>query len=124
MRRNSKRFPEDFKCQLTKEEADVLLLQIARAKTGGGGRQTPPYAFTEHGVAMLSSVLKSESCRSKLEPQTSLPPLLSGFRLKYTAGSGNFKSYSSSPEERPSRNPGIHHSNDTRCFQVPRAITS
>jgi hypothetical protein len=46
--------------QLTKEEAGALLLQSARAKTGRGGRQTPPYAFTELGVAMLSSVLNSE----------------------------------------------------------------
>src|ERR1022692_1842439 len=60
VRRNSKRFPEDFMFQLTKEEADTLLLQIARAKTGRGGRQTSPYAFTELGVAMLSSVLNSE----------------------------------------------------------------
>jgi hypothetical protein len=37
-----------------------LLLQFARAKTGRGGRQTPPYAFTELGVAMLSSVVNSD----------------------------------------------------------------
>ena len=37
-----------------------LLLQIAIAKTRRGGRQTPPYAFTGHGVAMLSSVLNSD----------------------------------------------------------------
>jgi hypothetical protein len=45
---------------LTKEEFDVLLLQTARAKTGRGGRQTLPCAFTEHGVAMLSSVLNTD----------------------------------------------------------------
>ncbi len=60
VRRNVERFPEDFMFQLTKEEHTALLLQIARAKTGRGGRQTPPYAFTEHGVAMLSAVLNSE----------------------------------------------------------------
>jgi phage regulator Rha-like protein len=60
VRRNGSRFPPDFMFQLTKEEAESLLLQTARAKTGRGGRQTPPYAFTEHGVAMLSSVLNSE----------------------------------------------------------------
>ncbi|HYW41844.1 MAG TPA: ORF6N domain-containing protein [Bryobacteraceae bacterium] len=60
VRRNSSRFPEDFMFQLTKEEVDSLLLQIARAKPGRGGRQTAPYAFTEHGVTMLSSVLNSE----------------------------------------------------------------
>ncbi len=60
VRRNVERFPDDFTFQLTKEEHTALLLQFARAKTGRGGRQTPPFAFTEHGVAMLSSVLNSE----------------------------------------------------------------
>jgi ORF6N domain len=45
--------------QLTKEETDALTSQIAISKTGRGGRRTLPYAFTEHGVAMLSSVLNS-----------------------------------------------------------------
>ena len=60
VRRNKARFPDDFMFGLTKHEADSLLLQIARAKTGRGGRRTPPFAFTELGVAMLSSVLNSE----------------------------------------------------------------
>jgi len=45
--------------QLSREEAKSLPLQNARAKRRGG-RRTPPYAFTEQGVAMLSSVLNSE----------------------------------------------------------------
>jgi len=60
VRRNVERFPGDFMFQVTQEEHTALLLQFARAKTGRGGRQTPPYAFTEHGVAMLSAVLNSE----------------------------------------------------------------
>ena len=60
VRRNSDRFPQDFMFQLTNEENEALLLQIARAKIGRGGRKTPPYAFTELGVAMLSTVLKSK----------------------------------------------------------------
>lgn len=59
VRRNRKRFPEDFMFQLRASEAKSLLLQFARSK-GRGGRRTPPYAFTEQGVAMLSSVLHSE----------------------------------------------------------------
>ncbi|PYR98944.1 MAG: hypothetical protein DMG16_19690 [Acidobacteria bacterium] len=59
VRRNPKRFPEDFMFQLSREETQSLLLQNARAK-GRGGRRTPPYAFTEQGVSMLSSVLNSE----------------------------------------------------------------
>jgi hypothetical protein len=59
VRRNQLRFPEDFMFQLSAEERASLILQSARAK-GRGGRRTPPYAFTEQGVAMLSSVLKSQ----------------------------------------------------------------
>jgi len=46
--------------QLTAEEAESLTSQIAMSKGGRGGRRTQPYAFTEHGVAMLSSVLNSD----------------------------------------------------------------
>jgi hypothetical protein len=45
--------------QLSKKETESLILQDARSK-GRGGRRTPPYAFTEQGVAMLASVLNSE----------------------------------------------------------------
>ena len=60
VRRNLKRFPEDFMFQLTKNEAESLRSQFATSKTGRGGRRYLPYAFTEQGVAMLSSVLNSE----------------------------------------------------------------
>jgi hypothetical protein len=60
VRRNVARFPDDFMFQLTQEEADGLLLQNAIAKTGRGGRRTPPNVFTEQGVAMLSALLNSE----------------------------------------------------------------
>jgi hypothetical protein len=60
VRRNRERFPADFMFQLTKGEADSLLLQTARANTGRGGRRTHPYVFTEQGVAMLSTVLNSD----------------------------------------------------------------
>ena len=56
VRRNIKRFPEDFMFRLTKEE--VLRCQIGTSKRGG--RRYLPYGFTEQGVAMLSSVLNSE----------------------------------------------------------------
>jgi hypothetical protein len=58
VRRNALRFPEDFMFQLSAEETKSLLLQSARAKVRGG-RRIPPHAFTEQGVAMLSSVLKT-----------------------------------------------------------------
>jgi hypothetical protein len=58
--RNRKRFPDDFMFRLTKKEAESLRSQFAISKTGRGGRRCLPYAFTEQGVAMLSSVLNSE----------------------------------------------------------------
>lgn len=61
VKRNLDRFPEDFMFQLTTEEAESLRFQIGISKPGGrGGRRYLPYAFTEHGVAMLSSVLNSK----------------------------------------------------------------
>ena len=61
VKRNIERFPKDFMFQLTKVEFDILMSQIAISKTGErrGGTQKLPYAFTEQGVAMLSSVLRS-----------------------------------------------------------------
>ena len=60
VKRNSERFPDDFMFQLSQEEWDALKCQIGIANTGRGGRRTAPYVFTEHGVAMLSSVLRSQ----------------------------------------------------------------
>jgi hypothetical protein len=60
VRRNQSRFPDDFMFQLTPEEVDRLRLQFETSKPGRGGRRYSPYAFTEPGVAMLSSVLRSE----------------------------------------------------------------
>jgi hypothetical protein len=57
--RNRDRFPSDFMFRLTAGEAKSLRSQIVTAKRGRGGRRTAPYAFTEQGVAMLSSVLRS-----------------------------------------------------------------
>jgi phage regulator Rha-like protein len=59
VKRNIARFPADFMFQLTKEEFADLKSQIVTSSWGGLRRATP-YAFTEQGVAMLSSVLKSE----------------------------------------------------------------
>ena len=59
VRRNLNRFPSDFMFQLTAEETEILRSQIVTSSSWGGRRYLP-YAFTEHGVAMLSSVLRSE----------------------------------------------------------------
>jgi hypothetical protein len=67
VKRNRKRFPNDFMFQLNKQEIKDLKFQIGIpnlksqfATSSYGGRRTHPYVFTEQGVAMLSSVLKSE----------------------------------------------------------------
>lgn len=59
--RNLERFPDDFMFRLNKDELEALTFQIGTSKpTGRGGRRTLPYAFSEQGVAMLSSVLNSD----------------------------------------------------------------
>lgn len=75
VKRNPERFPEDFMFQLTKEEWEILRFQFGTSNEGHilrsqivtskkedsrGGQRYMPYAFTEHGVAMLSSVLRSK----------------------------------------------------------------
>ena len=71
VKRNFKRFPEDFMFQLTKEEFEFLSPQSRGLSTGDslrsqfvtsnrGGVRYMPYAFTEQGVAMLSGVLRSD----------------------------------------------------------------
>ncbi len=60
VKRNISRFPHDFMFQLSEEEYALLRSQFVTSKRGRGGRRYAPYAFTEQGVAMLSSVLRSE----------------------------------------------------------------
>jgi hypothetical protein len=58
VKRNTERFPEDFMFQLTEAEFESLKSQIAISSWGG--RRKLPFAFTEHGVLMLTSVLTSD----------------------------------------------------------------
>lgn len=60
VKRNLARFPSDFMFQLTQAEATNLRFQFGTSSSGHGGRRYLPYVFTEQGVAMLSSVLRSE----------------------------------------------------------------
>jgi hypothetical protein len=64
VKRNENRFPSDFMFQLTKPEFEHLKSQIAISSSKWGGRRHAPYAFTEQGVAMLSSVLYSKRARA------------------------------------------------------------
>jgi hypothetical protein len=59
VQRNHDRFLEDFAFKLTTQEFTSLMSQIVISKKGRGGRRKLPWVFTEHGVAMLSSVLRS-----------------------------------------------------------------
>jgi hypothetical protein len=58
VKRNAYRFPEDFMFQLSSQEFENLRCQFG-ISSSWGGRRHPPYAFTEQGVAMLSSILRS-----------------------------------------------------------------
>ena len=60
IKRNIERFPADFMFQLSTEEFANLRSQFVTSSSGYGGRRYAPYAFTEQGVAMLSSVLNSQ----------------------------------------------------------------
>jgi hypothetical protein len=60
VKRNPERFPPDFMFELSAAEWAALRSQSVTSKSGRGGRRYAPYAFTEQGVAMLSSVLNSD----------------------------------------------------------------
>lgn len=61
MKRNQRRFPEDFCFQLTKEEYENLIFQIGSSSDSShGGRRKLPFVYTEQGIAMLSAVLRSD----------------------------------------------------------------
>jgi hypothetical protein len=60
VRRNAERFPPDFMFRLTRAEAEILRSQSVTSRSGHGGRRYLPLAFTQEGVAMLSSVLRSD----------------------------------------------------------------
>ncbi|WP_462221562.1 ORF6N domain-containing protein [Ferruginibacter sp.] len=61
VKRKLQRFPPDFMFELTEEEWNSLRSQFATSKKGRGGTRYLPFAFTEQGVAMLSSVLNSDT---------------------------------------------------------------
>lgn len=61
VRRNKERFPEEFMFQLTREEYNSLRSQIVTLEIGKGKfSKYNPYVFTEHGITMAASILKSE----------------------------------------------------------------
>jgi hypothetical protein len=95
VKRNSNRFPDDFLFQLSAEEFDNLRYQSGtsslRSQIGTsrwGGRRYPPYAFTEQGVAMLSSVLHSDrTIHVNIEIMCAFVRLRQNARLQCRTGS-------------------------------------
>ena len=86
VKRNIERFPHDFMFQLSKEEFVSLRSQIVISK-GKGGRRYPPYAFTEQGVAMLSSVLRSSrAIQVNIQIMRAFTPTLQKLRMQYIQG--------------------------------------
>jgi len=61
VKRNIKRFPDDFMFQMTSEEMNIWKSQIVMSDNDRMGLRKPPFVFTEQGVAMLSSVLNSDT---------------------------------------------------------------
>jgi hypothetical protein len=82
VKRNANRFPPDFMFQLSREEFEALRARLGMSRPGRGGRRYPPHAFTEQGVAMLSSVL-----RSSLAVHVSIEIVRAFVRLRRMAGS-------------------------------------
>ena len=61
VKRNTDKFPEDFMFRLTEKEWEIMQSQIAMSSRKHRGKVYTPYAFTEHGVTMLASVLRSKT---------------------------------------------------------------
>jgi len=68
-KRNIERFPADFRFQLTQDEWEVLRSQFATANKDISKVRYPPFAFTEHGVLMLSNVLNSKKAINMSNPK-------------------------------------------------------
>ena len=125
VKRNKDRFPEDFMFQLDKKEFEVLRSQFVTSNKGRGGRRFKPYAFTEQGVAMLSSVLNSKRAvmvniqimrtftklREMIESHKDLKRKIEDMEKKYD---GQFKlvfdaiKYLIEPEIKPKRKIGFY----------------
>ena len=69
VKRNFERFPNDFMFQLTKKEWENLIFHLGISSFQHGGRRFMPFAFTEQGVAMLSSVLREINFQLKPEQE-------------------------------------------------------
>src|SRR5262245_42874954 len=137
--RNRHRFPQDFMFQLTDEETAALIFQSGRSNQRGGRRHNP-YVFTEQGVAMLSSVLRSEravqvnvaimrafvSLRRMLASNEALSRKLAELERRLENHDKGIKSLFDAirelmtPPEEPRREIGFHMKEDTVPYRVKR----
>jgi len=96
VKRNLDRFPADFMFQLTNQEFSDLRFQSGTSSQWGG-RRTPPYAFSEQGVAMLSSVLHSPRVRPSISESVSMS-VANPIRLRWDCPPANFSKNSASAQ--------------------------
>jgi hypothetical protein len=141
VKRNNSRFPADFMFELTADEAQILKCQIGISSSGHGGRRRSlPYAFTEQGVAMLSSVLRSEravqvnvaimrafvSLRRMLASNEALSRKLAELERRLENHDKGIKSLFDAirelmtPPEAPRREIGFHVKEDSVRYRVKR----
>lgn len=86
VRRNAERFPEDFMFQLEPEEWELLRSQTVTSNEGRGGRRYAPFVFTEQGVAMLSTVLRSPRASPPSRRRASSRPPMKITSTRYYGG--------------------------------------
>ena len=103
VKRNLKRFPEDFLFRLTKDEFEILKSQFVTSSSEWGGKRKQPLVFTENGVAMLSAVLKSDRA---IEVNIAIMRIFTKLRSYYAL------------EERMERKFGKLEQNVTHVFKV------
>lgn len=141
VKRNANRFPADFMFELTPDEAQILKCQIGISSSGHGGRRRSlPNVFTEQGVAMLSSVLRSEravqvnvaimralvSLRRMLASNEVLSRKLAEFERRLEGHDQGIKSLFDAirelmtPPEEPRREIGFHMKEDGVPYRVKR----
>ena len=141
VKRNANRFPDDFMFELTAEEAEILKCQSGISSSAHGGRRrSRPHAFTEQGVAMLSSVLRSEravqvnvaimrvfvSLRRMLASNDALSRKLAELERRLENHDQGIKSLFDvirqlmTPPEKPNREIGFHIKEDSVPYRVKR----
>jgi hypothetical protein len=113
VKRNQLRFPPDFMFQLTDDESAALIFQFGRSNKQGGRRHNP-FVFTEQGVAMLSSVLRSERA-----VQVNVAIMRAFVSLRRMLASNDALSRKLAELERRLENHDDKHQNPLRCY--PRA---